>query len=1040
MTKPISAIDPARVSRGLRALALGLLAVLPACDNPACLYSPNGCQDGGGGSGSGGGVGSQPASIPEDGAWILPSAPTLDQVQPAGSNVNPAAPVVLFFSESMNPASFSGALEILESSTGTQVPTIQPPPVVGDGRVVILAPAIPLTEGGSYVVQLREGALLTDITGQPMIEGATSQLGQFTVTNNPDPVPALLATWPQHLSKGNSDIGQIVTIFDRPMDPSTFNTASFRVTVNGGTPANNPNPLPLTVTTGPVTVDINSVWTWTSVDADGYRPSLGASGAVQVDYSQPPNKLRDEDGGELPPTILQFDIGPVPTPRWVDKALLASPPDAIGRPNLLDVVPVIQVEVWNALSPGDEVEFYLFGRDPASSQFLRAKLRTHVVQTNTFLAEVLPSELALLSGDATSDGVFTEGDLEVAVVIKSAGSRTTVRMADVDSTVDGVQPFWFDVYAPKLRGLGTTTNTSTSSFTSDLRDLVIVGRTDEPVREVHVTTDVGADNLGSPEAIMAGQDGRQVGGGIPDPEFLFVAAPVAVGALDPRDAAITYTVTVLDRALNPSDQTYSGTFRQVTGLGPGLSLSLSDPVDVFVTDASSLAPVENAWVFSHEVVGGVVTLIDRKQTDPSGYAKVFSGGAVGGETLISVDMGGYDLFTLHGLSRDVLGVSLTPTGWAEGTVAGDVTSPYPTVDLSFLTNQIADNRRSDSRSRFIPVSACTPQTSLGVFTCPYGPEFVAPHKVAAMSLISADFTLSPVTFNPVVFLRAIGLSLPLWPLEDGGIEVNADIHVDNTLLNLGGEDHAIGVGSIAVVDDQLFDLGALVGPPVVTMEGLSPGIHGSLTVGAGMTFDVGGGDWDMRAAYAGMADGIDDGSGDVLGELVTQGTIQPDLLLRVELEGAGGRTGLRPRLSNLAAMGGVLLPPNVPVLMDPLPGGSTLGAAFPLSACDRLPDSEGLGGMHRFVLTDQNGRRWVLWREDGSGGSSSDCSAGNQVTVQVPDVASVGGSGLASGPLTCRISTLAWSGFDPSSGVLWSDLGREQEFFTHSGFIPLVLP
>ncbi|MDE0916443.1 MAG: Ig-like domain-containing protein, partial [Planctomycetota bacterium] len=156
----------------LRLLALGLLVGLPACDNPACIYAPNGCQDGGGGAGSGGGVGSQPASLPEDGAWILPSAPTLDQVQPAGSNVNPGAPVVLFFSESMNPATFSGALEILESSTGTQVPTIQPPPLVGDGRVVILTPALPLTEGGTYVVQLREGALLTDITGQPMIEGA----------------------------------------------------------------------------------------------------------------------------------------------------------------------------------------------------------------------------------------------------------------------------------------------------------------------------------------------------------------------------------------------------------------------------------------------------------------------------------------------------------------------------------------------------------------------------------------------------------------------------------------------------------------------------------------------------------------------------------------------------------------------------------------------------------------------------------------------------------------------------------------------------
>jgi hypothetical protein len=1043
MIQPLSVLDPAHVRRGLcaggQALALAFLATLPACDNPACLYAPNGCQDGGGGGGGGGGIGSQPASIPEDGAWILPSDPTLDEVYPAGNNVHPSAPVALFFSETMNPASFSGALELVESTTGTQVPTIQPPPVVGDGRVVILTPVLPLTEGTTYVVRLRQGAILTDITGQTMKEGATSQLAQFTVTNNPNPLPSVLVTWPKDLSTNQSDIGQIVTIFDRPMDPSTFNTASYRVTVNGLTPANNPNPQPLIVTTGPVTIEINSVWTWTSVDAQGYRPSLGAGGEVQVDYSQAPNKLKDEDGDELPATIQEYDIGAFATARWVSKALLARPDDAIGRPNLLDVVPVIQVEVLNVLGPGDEVELYLFGRDPKSTQYLRAHLRTHTVASSTSLVEFLPSELALLSGGATSDGIFAEGDLQVAVVVKSGNARSTVRMADVDDVEDGVQPFWFDVYAPRLRGLGTGTSTQTSSFTSDLRDLVIVGRTDEPVREVHVTTLGWGDNLGSPKAIMAGQDARQVGGGVPDPEFLFVASPVAVGALDPN-VAITYTITVLDRALNPSDQAYSGTFRQVTGLGPGAALPLSGLVDVYVTDASSLAPVEDAWVISHEVVNGAVKLKDRRQTDPSGNVRVKSGGTVGGETLISVKISGYDLFTLHGISRDVLGVSLTPIGWAEGTVAGDVTSPYPLVDLSFLTNQVADNRRSDSRSRFIEVLNCTPPPSAGIFTCPYGPDFLAPHQVGAMSMIGADFTLIQSSFSPIGFLRALGLSLPRWPLSDAGIEVNADIHVENTLLNLGGEQHPIGLGSILVVDYQLDDLGVLSGPPVVTVEGLSPGLRGGLTVGAGMTFDLGGGVYDLRAAYAGMADGIDDGTPDQLGELVTDGTIEADLFLRVELEGTGGRTGLRPRLSSLAGMGGVLTPPNVPVLVDPAPGGSTGPPPFVLSACDRLPDAVGMGGIHRFVLTDMNGRRWVLWREDGSGGSSTDCSAGNQVSVQVPDIAFAGGPGLASGPLTCRISTLAWRDFNPARGVLWSDLGREHEFFTHSGFIPLVLP
>jgi len=1017
-----------------KASILVLLATFQGCDNPACIYAPNGCQDDGGG----GGVGSQPASIPSDGAWILPGAPTLDEIFPAGNDVNPEAPVVLFFSESMDPGSVSSAFEIVESSLGTQVPTVQPAPVVGDGRVVVLAPAIPLTEGSTYLVRLRDGALLSDVTGQTVQGGASSQLAQFTVTTNPDPIPTVLVTWPMDLTTNQSDIGEIVTVFDRPMDPSTFDTNSFRVTVNDITPVNNPNPQRVTITTGPVTVEINSVWTWSSVDAQGYRPSLGPSGEVQVDYSQPPNKLKDEDGGDLPATILEYDIGPVPTPKLVSKAVLSSPTDAIGRPNLLDVVPVIQIEVLNVLSPGDDVELYLFGQDPLSSQFLRAKVRTQAIQSNTFLAEFLPSELALLSGDANSAGVFADADLHVAALVRSASGRTTVRMADVDVVEDGVQPFYFDVTAPNLKGLGTTTS-QTSSFTSDLRDLVVVGRADEPLRAVEVTTNLGLDNLAAPGVIMVDEAGRQVGGGAPEPQYLFVASPVAIGAVDPRAAAVSYGVTLFDKALNSSQQVYSGTFRQVSGLGPGAVIPVSGSVDVYVSDASTLLPVAGALVMSHQVLGGVTTWVTNGVTDATGHAAVTSGVA-GSETLISVDMGGYDLFTLHGLSRDVLGVSLTPSTWTEATVAGNIVSPFPTVDLSFLTNQVADNRRSDSRSRLIPVSACTPQTSAGIYACPYGPAFVAPHQLAALSLLSADFTLSPVTFNPVVFLRAIGLSIPLWPQDDGEILVTGNVLVDNLLLSLDGEEHPIGLGSIGLVDDQLLDIGALVGAPVVTVEGVSPGLPGGLAVGLGMTFDVGGGDYDLRAAYAGMADGIDDGSGDVLGQLVTDGTIQPDLLLRVELEGSGGRAGLRPRLSNLAGMGGVLLPPNVPVLMDPSPGASTGGPAFALSACDRLPDSEGLGGMHRFVLTDQTGRSWALYREDGSGGSSTDCSAGNQVTVQVPDIASVGGVGLVSGPLTCRISTFAWTDFDPSAGVLWTDLGREQEFFTHSAFIPLVLP
>ncbi len=1030
-SKRISASSP------VRGLILVLLAGLPACDNPACLYAPNGCRDAGDG---GGGVGSLAASIPDDGNWILPTDPVLDDVFPMGNDAHPGTPVALFFSESLNPDTLVGALELVDSSLGNPVPTVQPPPLVGDGCVVLLAPAIPLTEGSSYTVRLTQGAAIADVTGQALQPGASTTLGQFTVSTNPDPVPSVLVTWPLDRANDQSDIGEIVTVFDRPMDPNTFDTNSFDVDVNGVDPANNPSPKPVTIQTGPVTVAINAVWTWISEDANGWRPSLGAGSAVQVNYSQPPFKLLDEDGGELPATILDYDISDASAPKSITKAVLSDPDDAIGRPNLEDVVPVLQVEVWDALSPGDLVELYLFGANTGASKSLRALQRTHTVTDNTFLADVLPGELDLLIGGLGSPGEFASGDLEVAVLVKKAGDRSAVRMVDVDLTLAGVQPLYFDVTAPQLVGLGTS-GSNTTSLSTDVRDLVVVGRADEHIRAVAVSTDTGFDNAGFTEVTMGETVGIVApGGGPTDPgEFLFVASPVPVGALDPRAAPTGFTMTLYDRALNPSSVNYTGTVRQASGQGPGGAVPVSDTIDVFVSDGDGLAPIAGALVMSHQVLGGVTTWVSSVLTDANGHAPVTSGPA-GSETLITVDMNGYDLFSLQGVSRDVLGVQLRSVGWGEATSSGNVTSPFPAVDLSAMVNQVGDNRRSDERTRLIPVDPCSPQSGAGIYTCPFGPANTLPNVLGGSTLLSADFTVSQATFNPVVFLRAIGLDFPLRPLGNSATETGRTLYVEHLLLTQDVEQHPIGIGSIGLLDDQLLDMGPLNSDPLVGIEGLSPGLHGGLTVGVGIPFDVGSGDYDVRGAYAGIADGIDDGSGDQLGELVVDRTVQPDLFLRVEFDGTGGRSGLRPRLSSLAGLGNMLVPPNVPLMVSPAPGANTGGPAFELIACDRLPDAEGLGGMHRFVLTDQTGRRWVLWREDASGGSSVDCGAANQVSVQVPDIAASGGTPLASGPLTCRLSTLAWSSFDVSQGVLWSDIDREQEFFTHSNPVPLILP
>jgi len=104
--------------RLLAGAAVSLLC-LPACDNPACVFASNGCN----GAGGGGSLGSNAASIPADGEWISPTAPSVVAALPADNVIAGShTPIVLVFSESMSPE--AGTTSIPPAPSG-------PPPPAG---------------------------------------------------------------------------------------------------------------------------------------------------------------------------------------------------------------------------------------------------------------------------------------------------------------------------------------------------------------------------------------------------------------------------------------------------------------------------------------------------------------------------------------------------------------------------------------------------------------------------------------------------------------------------------------------------------------------------------------------------------------------------------------------------------------------------------------------------------------------------------------------------------------------------------------------
>lgn len=996
--------------------SLTLLAIpfgLVACDNPACVFGPNGCQE----AGDGDSLGSEPATVPEDGAWIEPGGPTVQSMSP-GLEAHPETPIAITFSESLNPDSLQGVFSIVDSFTQFEMPFLDPPPVVGDGRVVILDPLIPLGAGSTYAVRFTEDGEATDLTGQSVFTG-DGEIGSFTVSESPSETPEVITTFPLDLSTSQSDIGEVVVVFDREMDDTlanSFDTSSWQVTVDGVPPFINPDPFVLAIENGPVAVEIASVWRWASADpSTGDRLSLGAGGRVQVELSLPGDKLVDTEGNELPATVFEYDIASIAVPARVEKGILSDPFDAIGLPNLLDVVPVLQAQLLGSAETDDVLDLFFFGEDPSGDDLI-ALSRTVTVSARTLLIEALPEDLALIVSGA---GAFADGDLHVAVRLRRGAIRTAVRLLDLESSQTGAQPLLFDVTAPKLLGLGTS-GAVTDTYASDLRNLVLVGRGDEAIGRVEVSVSSGEDNGVEPAVIMGSADG------------LFVARPVLIGdgLLDPA-APLTYTARVFDRALNPQVGSVTGVYSQrgaVTGAEPQGAV-----VDVRVYDQGLLTPVAGALVMVHQDAGGAYSPVPGGSgtTDADGLVSL-PASAVGTETIVTVDHEAYDLWTMHGVTTDSLQVPLVESSTTEATTEGEVTTSFPLVNLNTFTNQIGDSRRPDSLPSLFDVESCGIDGNASVYACPFGPETVGGTSLGAQFFLSCDFGVSVGTFTAVTFLRAFATRFPILPAGSGGEEVGGSFFVGDLLATSAAEEQPLEAPAqdLGLAATWAPNLGALSDHPTVTIEALSPGLPAGLPVGLGVAFDMGRGPgpWAVRGAYPGAVDGIEDGGGDELGQLVSDGILEPDLFMRVEAEDiVGNRVGARPRFSNEDS---ILDPPDLPVFQVPGPANGSGGLTFLVVSSDVIPDSFGMQGLYRYEIQGPGARGWTLWRPDPPGSGS--------VTTLVPDLAGdFGGTPLPPGAATMRISAYAWLDLD-LSGFQWADLEREHEVFAHTvpqGFV-----
>ncbi|MEZ6015281.1 MAG: Ig-like domain-containing protein [Planctomycetota bacterium] len=982
------------------ALVGGLLAAFGAagCDNPACVFGPNGCRDLTNNGGGPGGIGSFSAVFPSDSSWIAPTAPVVVEFAPDIDDAHPESPLVVEFDQSLDPASLAGAFELLDSVTSAPVPLVDPPALIGDGRVVVITAVQSslLQPGRTYLLRFTTDQAITDVTGQAFEYGANQDIFEYGIAATPPADPRVIFTYPKDNSTQQSDLSEFVVAFDRRMSSSSFTTNSFAVTVNGVAPVPNPTPSSLLLTGLQVPVQILQVWRWASVDANSIRQSLGASANVRVRLSPAGSVLTGSTGGTLASTDIDYVTSALRAPASVRKATTAPPQDAIGVPNL-DADVVLEVTLADAAAAGDLLDVFVIGGSTANATLLKAEQRT--VTLTAGVTSVILGEGDLDLRAANGDANFRDGDIEFMARLRRNGPSTVARRTDGDPSTAGFQRLVLDLTPPRLLGLGVQAS-SVANVTSKLAGVVIVGRGDEAIRYARVGTSLGDNFTGvsdRPRTAFYSSDGA------------FIAAPIdgVADVLDPAGAAVTYTVEVFDRALNPGQQAAVGVFSQIGAVGPGTALPGSS-VDVRVFDADTGDVLSGALVMSHEEVGGALTSLGSGVSTQAGRATV--PGAVAGETVVTVQLSGFDSFTFHGVPTSRLDVPLIRAATSLATVSGVVRSSF-TADFSNTTNWLGDNRFAQPGTPLGTLLGCSLTSNLDR-ECSFGPLGVRAQRLGFTTFFATDPSVSAVQFNPSVFLRGYAERFASKALgyAENALDQNLTVdaaetmeRIDTHLLDIGGATH----------------FSTLAGAPVVTVEGFAYGLEGAPTLGMGVTFASGQTQWAVLGARPLAATDT--------GRLVTARAIEPDSYLRAELiDIDGNRIGARPRFSGSS---GMLAPLDVPSFLVPGPAGSTGGNAYNIEVADVIADTLAQDGLYRVTVTDVAGHRWHLWRLDQPGSGT--------IRLSLPPVTPLGGTPLTDGGQTARVSVWAWPGLDRSA-FLWSDIERRNEGFGHTFAVPFT--
>jgi len=883
-----------------------LLGALLSCsgDNVGRIWDPKR------GSGKGGGQGVESTiAAPKVGDISLSGQATVGVVAPLGSGWHVTTPVVVFFSEALNPGSVYDATLKIEriylreknlTGSGTTGGNTPPPKVkclvdvVGQGRVVLLRPQAPLLPKVTYEIVMDSG--VRDLDGT-VVRGSGT-LGSFTPSAGTTEKAKVVAVFPPPDTRDFLREGKVLVFLDGPATASTVTTSSFYVrkestnTAVGGSIS-----YPLTGLAGADTRVLQFTPTYTLDASTQYglvlKETIEAGG-------QPLDPGKNDPYSKF--TTMAW--------RMPDEVKVGNPvsgfPDAVNITNLstlrLDVVLPADT------AAGDVVEARVYGGDPRTSGSgdLRYVQRSATAAGGTQTLQV--DFTGTLGTEAAP--LLEDGSLTLAARIVRAGKPGGWMIKT------GVIQ---DLKRPEVLFFGPPHGADEkTTFVTNLQLVSLFGKASEKLGKAELNASGGNDLFSS------------------DSKGFFFLKPLDIG----RNASgVSFTLNVTDEAGNLNQAAVSGTIHQ-RGVLTG-SISPAGTLTVEAWDLATFDPIQDATVLIEE--GAPARPPSGRRTARTGAdgRAVFTG-LTGSRYTVTIVASGYHLASVVDTRASFVSLPLESMTSQAAALSGKILPSPASGQTAWVgCNALADREEGS----MVVTSSGDPGTIPATPMLPRRPV-----------VVTACVGAFPATANPTLAafgssqVKSSGLTTLVSPPS---LDVEPQGSLKPSILTTPPLATNYGASYSKDLTGKGIDTTSLAsGFPRVAVTASLGGIPGCVLFGAGFTsgsmnnLAVNGQFSSLVSAFSGLS---------------------PLVWSSLEARDTEGNRARHRELFldyTLGTLAGLPFAfPSVPAVTAP----STSTGPPQIQWEDHLDPTGGYSAMHLVKVQDGNGRKWTLWVPDRDG-------------------------------------------------------------------------